>query len=134
MKCDVTKFRIPAPPCHTMSHFVDPPPHPLTCDVIYGCPLRRTIDRNERRRKKTNTAPWWFEEQKKILGIKGGSWRSEKMETTVYQSNISIFHKSMDPLISSMFNNNNLSNIHYIVFVYIFMYSVCLHIILCQKF
>ena len=27
------------PPCHTMLHFVDPPPSPLTCDVIYGCPL-----------------------------------------------------------------------------------------------
>ena len=24
LKCDVTKFRIPLPPCHTMSHFVDP--------------------------------------------------------------------------------------------------------------
>ena len=24
LKCDVTQFRIPRPPCHTMSHFVDP--------------------------------------------------------------------------------------------------------------
>ena len=23
-KCDVTKFRIPPTPCHTLSHFVDP--------------------------------------------------------------------------------------------------------------
>ena len=29
------------------------------------------------------------------------------METTVYQSNISIFHKSLDLLISSILNNNN---------------------------
>ena len=28
------------------------------------------------------------------------------METTVYQSNISIFHKSLDLLISSILNNN----------------------------
>ena len=31
----------------------------------------------------------------------------KKMETTVYQSNISIFHKSLDLLISSILNNNN---------------------------
>ena len=24
VKCDVTKFRTPPPPCHTMLHFVDP--------------------------------------------------------------------------------------------------------------
>ena len=24
LKCDVKKFRIPLPPCYTMSHFVDP--------------------------------------------------------------------------------------------------------------
>ena len=30
------------------------------------------------------------------------------METTVYQSNISIFHKYLDLLISSILNNNNL--------------------------
>ena len=35
LKCDVTKFRISPFPCHTMSHFIDP----LTCHVIYGCPL-----------------------------------------------------------------------------------------------
>ena len=29
-----------SPPCHTMSHFVDPL-LPLTCDVIYGWPLTR---------------------------------------------------------------------------------------------
>jgi len=29
------------------------------------------------------------------------------METTVYQSNISIFHKSLDLLISSIINNND---------------------------
>ena len=32
-----------SPPCHTMSHFVDPFRPPLTCDVIYGYPLRRRI-------------------------------------------------------------------------------------------
>ena len=26
LKCDATKFRIPPPPCHTMSHFLDPLP------------------------------------------------------------------------------------------------------------
>ena len=38
LKCDVIKFRIP----HPLSHNVTlrrPPPPPLTCDVIYGCPL-----------------------------------------------------------------------------------------------
>ena len=63
-------------------------------------------DGSESSRKK-NTAPSWFEKQGKILGAKGGSWRSKKMETTVYQSNISIFHKSLDLLISSVLNNNN---------------------------
>ena len=33
LKCDVTKFRIPPPPCHTLSTL------PLTCDVVYGRPL-----------------------------------------------------------------------------------------------
>jgi hypothetical protein len=47
----------------------------------------RTDDESERSRKKT-TVPWWFEKQKKILGAKGGSWRSKQMETTVYQSKI----------------------------------------------
>jgi hypothetical protein len=32
------------------------------------------------------------------------------METTVYQSNIGIFHKSLDLLISSILNNNNNNN------------------------
>ena len=32
------------------------------------------------------------------------------METTVYQLNISIFHKSLDLLISSTLNNNNDNN------------------------
>ena len=53
-------------------------------------------------RKKKNTAPWWFEKHEKILGAKGGGWGSKGMETTVYQSNISIFHKSLDLLISSI--------------------------------
>ena len=44
----------------------------------------------------------------------GGEWkrRSKKMETTVYQLNISIFHKSLDLLISSILNNNNNSMIY----------------------
>ena len=37
---------------------------------------------------RTNTAPWWIQKQKKILGAKGGSLRSKKMETTIYQSRI----------------------------------------------
>ena len=40
---------------------------------------------------------------------KGGSWKSKKMEKTVHQSNISIFHKSLDPLIKSILNNYNIS-------------------------
>ena len=67
----------------------------------------RIHDGSERSRKKKNTAPRWFEKQKKILEAKGGSWRSKKMETPVYQSNISVLHKSLDLLISSIINNNN---------------------------
>ena len=40
-KRDVTKFRIPPPlatQCHTSS-----PSTPLSCDVIYGCPLMTSI-------------------------------------------------------------------------------------------
>ena len=45
----------------------------------------------------------------KILGAKGGSWRSKKMETRVYQEEIQvIFRKSMDLLIRSILNNNNI--------------------------
>ena len=56
----------------------------------------RTDDGSERsRKKKKNTAPRWFEKQ-------------EKMEKTVYQSNTSIFHKSLDLLISNILNNNNI--------------------------
>ena len=44
--------------------------------------------RSERTRKVKNTAPWWFEKQKKILRAKGGRWRSKKMVTTVYELNI----------------------------------------------
>jgi hypothetical protein len=39
-------------------------------------------------KKKKNTTPWQYEKQEKILGAKGGSWRSKKMETRVYQLNI----------------------------------------------
>ena len=66
----------------------------------------RTDDWGERNRKKKNTAPRWLEKQEKILGAKGGRWRSKKMETTVYQSNISIFHESLDLLISRILTNN----------------------------
>ena len=38
LKCDVTKFRIPTPLSHNLT-LRRPPPLPLTCDVIYGCPL-----------------------------------------------------------------------------------------------
>ena len=40
LKCDVKKFGIPPP---LLSHNVElrPPPSPLMCDVIYGCPLSR---------------------------------------------------------------------------------------------
>ena len=74
----------------------------------------RTDEGSERSRKKNNTAPRWFEKQEKILGAERGSWRSKKMETTVYHniSNISIFHKSLDLLISSILNNNNNNNIN----------------------
>ena len=44
--------------------------------------------------------------KKKILGAKG----SKKMETTIYQSNISIYHKTLDLLTSSILNNNNNNN------------------------
>ena len=72
----------------------------------------RADDRSEMSRKKKNRAPWWFKNQKKILGAKGGSWRSKEMETTVYQSinhkeEIHIFHKFMDLLVSSIINTNN---------------------------
>ena len=36
----------------------------------------------------------------------------KKVETTVYQSNTSIFHKSLDLLISSILNNNNWMNLY----------------------
>ena len=32
------------------------------------------------RKKKMNTAPWWFEKQKNILGGKGRSWRHKNPE------------------------------------------------------
>ena len=70
--------------------------------VSFIMPLK---DRCERSRKKKNTAPWWFEKQKKILGAEGGSWRSKKMEMTADQSNMRkkyIFHKSIDLLISNI--------------------------------
>ena len=37
LKCDVTKFRIP--PLVTQCQTSSTPSDPLTCDVIYGCPL-----------------------------------------------------------------------------------------------
>ena len=41
--------------------------------------------------------------------LKEESEDPKKMEKTVYQSNISIFHKSLDLLISSILNNNNIN-------------------------
>jgi hypothetical protein len=38
LKCDVTKFRITLPLSHNVT-LRRPPSAPLTCDVIYGCPL-----------------------------------------------------------------------------------------------
>ena len=45
-----------------------------------------------------NTAPRWFEKQKKILGFKGGSWKSKKVETIVYQSNLPTYSMVEQPL------------------------------------
>ena len=42
---------------------------------------------NEMSWKKKNAVPWRFEKQE-TMGAKGGSWRSRKVEKTVYQSNI----------------------------------------------
>ena len=47
-----------------------------------------------------NRRYWELREEAKI----------KKMETTVYQSNISTFHKSLNLLISSILNNNNNNN------------------------
>ena len=45
------------------------------------------------------------------MGAKGGSLISRKIETTVYQSNISTFDKSMDLLISHTLKKNNNSRL-----------------------
>ena len=66
----------------------------------------------KKKKKKKKTAPRWFEKQEKILGATGGSWKSKKMETTVFQSNISIFHKFLDLLISSILNSNKEKKIY----------------------
>ena len=66
--------------------------------------------RKKKKKKKKNTVPWWFEKQKKIFGAKGGSWRSKKMETIVYQSSIRKKYKLsmyLDLQISSILNNSN---------------------------
>ena len=40
-KCDVTKFGIPSSLLSYNVILCRHPPPPLTCDVIYGCPLRK---------------------------------------------------------------------------------------------
>ena len=50
----------------------------------------RAYDGSERTRKNMNTALRWFEKQKKILGAKGGSWRSEKMDKTTTHERLTI--------------------------------------------
>ena len=57
----------------------------------------------------------WSEKvtNEQVLGLIGekrtliNNIRSKKMETTVHQLSISIFHKSLILLISSILNNNN---------------------------
>ena len=46
------------PPCHTMSHFVDPPP--LTCDIIYGWPLitMKVLDSRSMWQRQTKFSVW----------------------------------------------------------------------------
>ena len=68
-------------------------------------------DGSERSRKKKNTASWWCEKQKKILGAKGRSWRLKKDRNNSlsieYKKGINnIFHKSIDMLISSILDDN----------------------------
>ena len=48
--------------------------------------LWKTDDTSEISSKNKNTVHWWFE--KKMFAAEGGSWRSKKIETTLYQSNI----------------------------------------------
>ena len=55
-----------------------------------------------------NTAPWWFEKQKNILGAKGGGWRSKKMETTVHKLNIKKEYKSIDLLMHIILDNKDI--------------------------
>jgi hypothetical protein len=45
--------------------------------------------------------------RKRYWELKVEAKDKKKIETTVYQSNISIFHKSSDLPISSILNNNN---------------------------
>ena len=45
--------------------------------------------------------------RRRYLELKEEYEDRKKMETTVYQLNLSIFHKSLDLLISSILNNNN---------------------------
>ena len=62
----------------------------LCCNFHYQLPpswCHWRTDGGSERSKKKNTALWWFEKQKKMWA-KGGCWRSNYMETTVYQSNI----------------------------------------------
>ena len=64
------------------------------------------------------------------MGAKGG--RSKKMETTVNQSNRSIFHKSLDLLISSILNNNN-NDIYFNFLIHMILNSENWHIFVAVK-
>jgi hypothetical protein len=58
---------------------------PLQCTYSKNVFMRIAFGFSKiRSRKKNNTAPGWFEKQKRILGVKGGSFRSKKMKTIVY--------------------------------------------------
>ena len=59
-KCDVTKFRIPpSPPSHNVT-LHRPSLPPLTCDVIYGCPLIKYIIVQDEDGQSINILVWFL--------------------------------------------------------------------------
>ena len=59
------------------------------------------------RRRRTTQLLYDLRNRRRYWELKEEAEDRKKVEMTVYQSNLSIFHKSLDPLIRSILNNYN---------------------------
>ena len=102
LKCDVPKFRIPSPFSHNVI-LRQPPPSPLTCDLIYGCPLTprppRPTDLTHRRLSDTVVVPIKFRFRSQYHRVKHQSNTTFRSCHKTISFNLRVSGSDVEPLV-----------------------------------